>query len=302
MVSLLSLKRLLGKVEFKGLGRIESSYSGRGPSHYTVRAMFLALVAMHLLALSSEGQLSRFLGAHGDVAEACGFKGRTPSQPTVNRFKHRVGAEGFKTLFQELVLSLSKTGVAKGRWVSVDSTALKAYFRADPDARHGYTAVNKPFYGYKLHLIVDVESELPIAFRVTRGNLHDSQAYLSILEDLEANGISPRHIYGDGAYDAAAFREVTMSLYDAELHTPRNPRRHSGRASAPKTLKCRRSSVERTISRLKTHLRLGELKVGGLKAVTIHILLALTTMLIVALSAAAHQLPAKIRCLRSLTV
>lgn len=123
---------------------------------------------------------------------------------------------------------------------------------------------------------------------------------MGLLEDLEAQGISPQRVYGDGAYDAAELRRITADLFDAELQTPRNPRRRGGRATAPRLLKGRRSAVERAIGRLKAFLRLGDLKVGGLRAVAIHTLLALIAMLLLALSASAHRLPAKIRCLRSL--
>jgi len=75
------------------------------------------------------------------VTEACGFnqglkrRRRTPSQLALNRFKHRVGVEGFERLFEELTKCLLKTAIAKGRWIVVDSSAVEAYFNSDPDAR-----------------------------------------------------------------------------------------------------------------------------------------------------------------------
>jgi len=191
------------------------------------------LVLMHLLAVPSETMLAGYLSAHRDVAEACGFNRNpkshrgAPSQSALNRFKHRVGVEGFQSVFEELAQGLMKAGVAKGRWVAVDSSAVKAYFRGDPDARWGYTDVDKPFFGYKLHILIDVKTELPVAFRITPGNVHDSQEYLNLLEDAEE--ADPEHAYGDAAYDSEALRETSRSLYNLELHTPRNPRRKGGR-------------------------------------------------------------------------
>jgi hypothetical protein len=97
MGRLLTLRRLFAKVDLTSLAWVKASYSGRGPRHYPVRAMFLALMSMHLLAMPSETMLAGYLSVHRDAAEACGFnqdlgcrKG-TPSQSALNRFKRRVG-------------------------------------------------------------------------------------------------------------------------------------------------------------------------------------------------------------------
>lgn len=303
MVRLLTLKRLFAKVELASLEQVEASYSGLGPRHYPVKACFFALVLMHLLNMPSETMLAGYLSVHGDVAEACGFnhafkrRRGTPSQSALNRFKHRVGVEGFERLFEELTRRLMKAGVAKGRWIVVDSSAVDAYFHSDPDARWGYTDVDKPFFGYKLHILVDSKSELPLAFRVTPGNVHDSQEYLNLLDDVEE--ADTEHAYGDAAYDSEALRMASLNLYDLELHTPRNPRRRGGRARSSKTFKRMKSIVERVFSRLKL-LRFKDLKVKGFASAAIHFLLALVTMLVVALSATGNRLNRKIRCIRSL--
>lgn len=304
MVRLLTLKRLFSRVDLASLEQVEASYSGLGPRHYSVKARLYALVLMHLLNMPSETMLAGYLSAHRDVAEACGFnqgfkrRRGTPSQSALNRFKHRVGVEGFERLFEELTRCLLKAGVAKGRWVVVDSSAVNAYFHSDPDARWGYTDVDKPFFGYKLHILVDSKSELPIAFRAASGNVHDSQEYLNLLGDIEE--AESEHAYGDAAYDSEALREASLSLYDIELHTPRNPRRKGGKARSSKTLKRMKSVVERVFSRLKL-LRFKDLKVKGFTSTAIHFLLALVTMLVVALSATGNRLNRKIRCIRSLT-
>ena len=303
MVRLLTLKRLFAKVELASLKQVEASYSELGPRHYPVTACFFALVLMHLMNMPSETMLASYLSVHKDVAEACGFnqgfkrRRGTPSQSALNRFKRRVGVEGFERLFEELTRCLMKAGVAKGRWVVVDSSAVNAYFHHDPDARWGYTDVDKPFFGYKLHILVDSKSELPIAFRVTAGNVHDSQEYLKLLDDLEE--AKPKRAYGDAAYDSEALRETSLNLYDIELHTPRNPRRRRGKAKSNKTFKRMKSIVERAFSRLKL-LRFKDLKVKGFTSAAIHFLLALVTMLVVALSATGNRLNRKIRCIRSL--
>ena len=112
MVRLLTLKRLFAKVELAYLEQVEVSYSGLGPKHYPVKACFFALVLMHLMNMPSETMLASYLGAHGDVSEACGFnqgfkrRRGTPSQSALNRFKHRVGVEGFTRALNRLIQRL----------------------------------------------------------------------------------------------------------------------------------------------------------------------------------------------------
>jgi hypothetical protein len=112
---------------------------------------------------------------------------------------------------------------------------------------------------------------------------------------------TPEHAYGDAAYDSEALREASLSFYNMELHTPRNPRRKGGKAKSSKTLKRVKSAVERVFSRLKL-LSFKDLKVKGFTSTAIHILLASVTMLVIAISARRNGLTCKIRCIRSLAV
>ena len=52
-------------------------------------------------------------------------------------FKRRVGVEGFERLFKELTKYLMKAGVAKGRWIVVDSSAVEGYLHNDPRRQLG---------------------------------------------------------------------------------------------------------------------------------------------------------------------
>jgi hypothetical protein len=107
IVRLLTLKRLFAKVDLASLKIVEDSYSGLEPRHYAVKAGFFALVLMRLLNMPSETMLAGYFSIHADAAEACGFnqgfkcRRGTPSQSALNRFKRRVGVEGFERLFEE---------------------------------------------------------------------------------------------------------------------------------------------------------------------------------------------------------
>jgi len=65
--------------------------------------------------------MARLLKRLPSLAEDCGFKrGKSPSQPTINRFKHRIGLEGFRCIFKLLVKAAKGKGV-KASWVAGDA-------------------------------------------------------------------------------------------------------------------------------------------------------------------------------------
>lgn len=70
----------------------------RGRPRYPDKPLLNALVLIPL-GVASENGLAQKLAELPSLAEDCGFEGKTPSQPTLNRFKHRLGVEGFKMVF-----------------------------------------------------------------------------------------------------------------------------------------------------------------------------------------------------------
>jgi len=57
-----------------------------------------------------------------------------------------------------------------GDYQAVDSTSIETPFNDDPDATWNYDATKKKYYyGYRLLLVVDVATELPIAARFILG-------------------------------------------------------------------------------------------------------------------------------------
>lgn len=64
--------------------------------------MLNALILMPL-SNDSESGLVRLLKQLPSLDGECGFKrGRTPRQPTINHFNHRIGLQGFKRIFSHI--------------------------------------------------------------------------------------------------------------------------------------------------------------------------------------------------------
>jgi len=104
----LSLRELFEAVELQQMEESEAQekLKKRGRPRYTDKPLLNALILIPF-GVASENELARKLAELPSLAEDCGFEeGRTPSQPTLNRFKHKLGVEGFRKVFQGLVGSL----------------------------------------------------------------------------------------------------------------------------------------------------------------------------------------------------
>ena len=92
--------------------------------------------------------------------------------------------------------------------LSVDSTGIRANAnsftkRGDGDAKVGRSSTKGFFYGYKLHLVVDGPTDLPVAFEVTPGNVYDGHRLLPLLRKaVRLSRKRPTAAVADKGYDA----------------------------------------------------------------------------------------------------
>jgi len=105
-----------------------------------------------------------------------------------------------------------------------------------------------------------------------------------------------RCLVADSQYSSEAFRDQVKDLGgEPVIPYPKNQMKgekvlrvdRKFRTHGPtrhRRLHRRRSAVERTVSRLKTHFGLNQLRTRGLRNVMVHVFLCLITMLVTALS------------------
>jgi hypothetical protein len=204
------------------------------------------------------------------------------------------------------------TALFQGNHVVVDASLVHAYSNprkkgesgtpSDPEASWGFdSSTGQWVYGYKLHLVACADAELPIALAVTTGKRGLSPRFPPLLTKASCFPIPLRVVGADGNYHAAANHLAAHRLGAATV-IPLPARRHREpqtlaqrlrlhplieRGSAVyRRLERKRQSIERVFARLKSHFRLDHLRVRGLAQVTPHVLLALTSMLVYALTAA----------------
>jgi transposase len=93
----------------------------------------------------------------------------------------------------------------------------------DPDARHGHRSRRDRYDGYKLHISVDVESDLFMAGQATTATTSDGEILVDLLED---DPVAVAEVIGDTHYGSGENRR-SLAADGVELTAPAQP------ASAP---------------------------------------------------------------------
>ena len=81
----------------------------------------------------------------------------------------------------------------------------------DKQAGWGWDHIEEKFvYGYKIHAIVDVNTELPIVFSVTRANVHDSKEFQRLYSETKSykTRFPTRFFTADKAFDSSSIRQT----------------------------------------------------------------------------------------------
>jgi len=152
---------------------------------------------------------------------------------TLYRAFNDVGEDFLKKFFHNLVIKLYDEGVITGRFLVVDATHIYAYCNTRKDTNKypvdGATWGDHQgsFYGYKVHILIDADSELPIAMILSSGEDHDSIHFEPLIEEFDKNYDFEEIIavLADGAYDKKEFRKIVQDKTGGIFLPACNPRR-----------------------------------------------------------------------------
>jgi transposase len=177
---------------------LKDKYTSRTYQGYDPVSLFKALLLIYLGEAKSERDLANKLRYDARLCALCEFDSfiKTPTHATFSIFRKKLTEKIFFKIFHQLVARAFTYGIIRGIFTAGDATELWAYanpnHKSDPDARWGRKTEKYLFYGYKVHLMVDTKSQLPIAIEVTPANHSDSIH----LKDL-TNQIKQFHPYMD---------------------------------------------------------------------------------------------------------
>jgi len=147
---------------------------GRPPLSPT--GMFLSFILM-FLRMETYRDYQSFLEKHSFWRRQLGFE-KPPDIGSFTNFLNRISEETMEQLFTCVVQQLLDKEFLSIYFVAQDGSLLEG----NPDDKQGtwgWDHIHEMHvYGYKIHVIVDVSTELPVALSVTKANTHDSKPFL----------------------------------------------------------------------------------------------------------------------------
>ena len=209
------LRLALDHLPDENLMRLLERDRGRGRDDYPIRAVWNSVLAGIVFQHVSIESLRRELMRNGQLRQMCGFdlfKGKEAVPPpyVYTRFLTKLMSRQGKIeeIFDGMVDKLHNLLDGFGRNFAIDGKAIRSHARRgrkgeEPDGRRDtdanvgvktYRGVRedgtpwekvKSWFGYKLHLIVDADYELPVAFEVTRASASELKGGKAMIKRLK---------------------------------------------------------------------------------------------------------------------
>jgi hypothetical protein len=303
ITGLVSLGRQCLQAAGQLLGRRRLPGPRRGrPEVYAALTIWLTAIIQRLWQKSDEG-IIQYLYDHLDLAVALGYP-VDPQRGEVwiidpahyGRRKRGLGLLPFFLAFVLLVRRLVEQGIISGRALIIDASKLPTWYHDDPDARWNKFLNIK---GYKIHLVLDHLSMLPVMFAVTPANVADNvPAILLLLAAKVLFGLGIRVVRADAAYWTEAILIFILFGLRAWPAIDYNLRRLGKKFLVSLEFSAwwqhhrqKRGDIERAFGILKRWYGLKAFYVQGLENVTRHALLTCLAMLLTTLTAQAIDRP-----------
>jgi len=226
--SLQTIRELLGLVPDGALLDALHRARGKGRDDYPIGVLWGTVLLTPILRHPSFEACLAELKRNAGLRQLIGIESESgvPHKWNISRFLHALGQEPFLTLMREafdgLIQRLGQLVPSLGKQVAGDAT----YLNARQKDQEGVQAENKTglpqpsggrkeyvdekgnvthvleWFGYKLHLVVDVKHEVALAYRVTAPSAGDGETLPEILAQAEQN--LPAGRVESLAYDKAA--------------------------------------------------------------------------------------------------
>lgn len=203
--------------------------------------LLLTIALRHSGIEACLGELGRNAGLRGLIGIES--EGQVPKKWNVSRFLEVLGSEPHRTLLQEvfdaMVGRLGLVVADLGVHAAGDATALNARRTASAQGRQRDAAQGLPeatggrkeyrddaghvthvveWFGYKLHLVVDVKHEVALGYTVTDTKAGDGETLPEVLSQAQAN-LPPRRIE-TLAFDKAADSDEVHKLLHRQKIKP----------------------------------------------------------------------------------
>jgi transposase len=282
-----TLRKLLSNLDFSEIeARLYEKYQykkgkpGRPPQSPT--GLFLCFILM-FLRLESYRDFQAFLEKEQFWRRYLGFS-KTPDIGTFSHFLKRIGEPLFEELFNQIVQQLLKNHFLSRHCIAIDGSIIEAK-PDDKQASWGWDHIKECYvYGYKIHVIIDTKTELPLVFFFTKANVHDSQAFNPLYTQIQSYDTRFRIVsfLADKGYDSSKIRQVLLHDKVKPVIKVSKTRIKPQYPTWFQKQYSKRTSVERFFSRLKTYLDLKRLNLQGITQLKLVTYLISIGMLLIA--------------------
>lgn len=211
------LQRVLDNLPDEGLMQLLENKRSKGRNDYPVRYLWNAVIAGIVFQHESIASLRRELLRNSDLREMCGFDPLNPVGVSVPRsynfsrfLKNLMDCyDQIEEIFHALVHQIEDLLPGFGKTLAHDGKAIQTFARMkkrgyqsrdgrrDIDANIGIKTYSKKtkdgnvwqifkkWFGYRLHLIVDADTELPVAFNLTKASEAETPIAHKMLDQLQ---------------------------------------------------------------------------------------------------------------------
>jgi hypothetical protein len=238
---------------FENLPEIPSKYTGRGRPPVSKKVLLKGLIYRNLRGIHKLVELEFELQNNPSIAEPLGLDPlrRSPSDERFSDFLRSNPNGYFQIVREALVQELINEGVISALGIGLDSCPIEAFVRennlktaikdrygklrlpsGDKDARLG-VSIHFPtfhkkiqcFWGYRNHIITDLDYELPIIEITLQANKDEKKVALPLLNRVHQEYSLPIEVVaGDASYDSEKILRYIIEEMKAEAMIPRNPR------------------------------------------------------------------------------
>ncbi len=215
------------------------AFSPLGRPGYLLEPLLKGVLASYYLGLKSTAHIVRRLQEDTILAVACGFDPRDiPHRSTFSRFKKKLSKyqDLVDQCLNQMTSELRTLLPGFGEVVAVDSTPVRSHCNpnkqlvSDPEAgwiAKGGSGKNKDWrFGYRLHMVVDANFELPISKKLTLAKVQDVQEMLPLLRETKKRlpWFDPDVILADKGYDSGDNCYGIVKEFDASPVIPLSPK------------------------------------------------------------------------------
>jgi hypothetical protein len=242
--SLRTVRELLASLPDGKLLNSLRNARGKGRNDYPVSALWgVVVLRIALRHITTEAVLTE-LRRNDGLRRIIGIESEAdvPKRWNISRFEEVLGQEPHRTLLKEVFdVLIQRLGVAVvdlGTNTAGDATGLSARRKPAATAQEeveeglpqasggrkeykddqGKVTKVVEWFGFKLHLLVDVKHEVALSYEVTDTKAGDGETLPAVLEQAEAN-LPPDRIK-TLAYDKAADGEAVHNLLSSKKITP----------------------------------------------------------------------------------